>query len=118
MELDILTNNPVFQKMSKEKKEFISNNEEVKKMFDVAKEDQAFLSRLAKMDNIRIKYACDIIKEKAEATKEKFDFVEQVITDYKVALEDSEVEAVFVLTPNYAHYTVTMDALRAGKHVF
>lgn len=27
-------------------------------------------------------------------------------------------EAVFVLTPNYAHYTVTMDALRAGKHVF
>lgn len=32
--------------------EFISNNEEVKKMFDVAKEDKAFLSRLAKMDNI------------------------------------------------------------------
>lgn len=33
-------------------KDFISNNEEVKKMFDVAKQDQAFLSRLAKMDNI------------------------------------------------------------------
>ncbi len=32
--------------------EFISNNEEVKKMFDVAKEDKAFLSRLAKIDNI------------------------------------------------------------------
>jgi len=28
------------------------------------------------------------------------------------------VEAVWVLTPNYAHYTVTMDALRAKKHVF
>ena len=80
--------------------------------------NNAHFPAFAKMDNIRIKYACDIIKEKAEATKEKFDFVEQVITDYKVALEDSEVEAVFVLTPNYAHYTVTMDALRAGKHVF
>jgi len=34
--------------------EFISNNEEVKKMFDVAKEDQAFLNRLAKMDSIPI----------------------------------------------------------------
>jgi len=33
-------------------KDFISNNEEVRKMFDVAKQDQAFLSRLAKMDNI------------------------------------------------------------------
>lgn len=32
--------------------EFISNNEEVKKMFDVAKGDQAFLNRLAKMDMI------------------------------------------------------------------
>ena len=34
--------------------DFISNNEEVKKMFNVAKEDQAFLSRLAKMDNIPV----------------------------------------------------------------
>ena len=33
-------------------KDFISNNEEVKKMFDVAKGDQAFLNRLAKMDAI------------------------------------------------------------------
>ena len=33
-------------------KDFISNNEEVRKMFDVAKQDQAFLNRLAKMDNI------------------------------------------------------------------
>ena len=35
-----------------------------------------------------------------------------------MALADPEVEAVWVLTPNFAHYTVTMDALRAGKHVF
>ena len=70
-----------------------------------------------KMDNIRIKYACDLIEEKALAAKEKFPKVEQVITDYKIALADPEVDAVFVLTPNFAHYTVTMDALRAGKHV-
>ena len=44
--------------------------------------------------------------------------MEQVITDYRIALNDPEVEAVWVLTPNFAHYTVTMDALRAGKHVF
>ena len=80
--------------------------------------NNAHFPAFAKMENIRVKYACDIIKEKAEAAKEKFDFVEQVITDYRVALEDGEVEAVYVLTPNYAHYTVTMDALRAGKHVF
>ncbi len=77
----------------------------------------AHLPALAKLDNVRIKYACDLILEKAEKAKADFPKIEQVITDYNVALADPEVEAVFVLTPNYAHYTVTMDALRAGKHV-
>ncbi|MBP3370128.1 MAG: Gfo/Idh/MocA family oxidoreductase [Clostridia bacterium] len=77
----------------------------------------AHFPALSKLDNVRIKYACDLILEKAEKAKEKFPKIEQVITDYKVALADPEVEAVFVLTPNFAHYTVTMDALRAGKHV-
>ncbi len=70
------------------------------------------------MEEVRIKYACDIIEEKAVKMKEDFPFIENVITDYSVALRDPEVEVVYVLTPNYAHYTVTMDALKAGKHVF
>ena len=71
-----------------------------------------------KMDDVRVKYACDILPEKAQAAKEKFPKIEQVIADYKVALADPEVDAVYVLTPNYAHYTITMDALAAGKDVF
>ena len=55
--------------------------------------------------------------EKAEEKKDKYPKIENVITDYNVALADEEVDAVFVLTPNYAHYTITMDALKAGKHV-
>lgn len=80
--------------------------------------DSAHFPALTKMENVRIKYACDLILEKAEEKKQKYPMVEQVITDYKIALADNEVDAVFVLTPNYAHYTITMDALRAGKHVF
>ncbi len=68
-------------------------------------------------DMIRVKYACDLIEEKAQTMKDQYDFVEQVITDYHIALADPEVDAVFVLTPNFAHYTISMDALRAGKHV-
>ncbi len=73
---------------------------------------------LSKIQGVRIKYACDIISSKAEKAKEDFPIIEEVITDYKVALKDKEVEAVYVLTPNYAHYTITMEALKAGKHVF
>lgn len=78
----------------------------------------AHFPALSCLDEVRIKYACDIIESKALAAKEKFSKIEQAITDYKVALSDPEVEAVYVLTPNFTHYTVTMDALRAGKHVF
>lgn len=78
----------------------------------------AHFPAFSKMDNIRVKYACDIILEKAEKIKTEYAFVENAITDYKVALVDKEVDAVYVLTPNYSHYTITMDALRAGKHVF
>ncbi len=80
--------------------------------------DGAHFPAFMKIGGLRIKYACDLIAEKAEAAKEKYSKIENVITDYNVALSDPEVEAVWVLTPNYAHYTVTMDALRAGKHVF
>ena len=78
----------------------------------------AHLPALSQIEDARIKYACDLIKEKAEKAKTDFPKIENVITDYKVALEDPEVDVVYVLTPNFAHYTVTMDALKAGKHVF
>ncbi len=80
--------------------------------------NNAHLPAFEKIDNIRVKYACDIIEEKAIKAKESFSKVESAITDYKLALQDSEVDAVFVLTPNFLHYTITMDALKAGKHVF
>ncbi len=78
----------------------------------------AHFPALSQMENVRVKYACDIILDKAKAMMEKFPFIESVIEDYKIALNDPEVDAVYVLTPNYAHYTITMDALKAGKHVF
>ncbi len=79
----------------------------------------AHFPAFAKIEGLQVKYACDLIEKKALAVKDKYPtLVQNVITDYKIALADPEVEAVYVLTPNYAHYTVTMDALRAGKHVF
>ncbi len=79
--------------------------------------NNAHLPALTKLDDVNIKYVCDIISEKAQAVQQKFKCGE-VIADYKLALADPEVDAVYVLTPNYSHYTVSMDALRAGKHVF
>lgn len=78
----------------------------------------AHLPALSKLENVRIKYACDILVEKAEKAKADYPSIEAVTADYREVLADNEVQAVYILTPNYLHYTITMDALRAGKHVF
>lgn len=77
----------------------------------------AHFPALSQIEGIRVKYACDLIEEKAQMMKDEYPFVEHVITDYQVALADDEVDAVFVLTPNHAHYEISMAALKAGKHV-
>lgn len=78
----------------------------------------AHLPAFSKMDNIRVKYACDIIPGKAEKLKEDFPIIENCILDYNEAINDPDVDIVYALTPNFAHYTIAMDALMAGKHVF
>lgn len=39
------------------------------------------------------------------------------ITDYHVILEDPEVQAISVCTPNNLHCQIATEGLRAGKHV-
>ena len=53
----------------------------------------AHFPALEKIEGVRVKYACDLIIEKAEAMKEKYEMVENAITDYKIALADPEIEA-------------------------
>lgn len=77
----------------------------------------AHFPALVKLENVRIKYACDIIIEKAEKAKKDYPKIEKVILDYHDALADSEVDTVFVLVPNYEHKRITIDALKAGKNV-
>jgi predicted dehydrogenase len=79
--------------------------------------NNAHLPALSAIPEAEILYTVDLIEERALAAQKQYGS-KQALTDYHTALEDKEVKAVFVLTPNFSHYTITMDALRAGKHVF
>jgi predicted dehydrogenase len=79
--------------------------------------NNAHLPALSAMPDVEILYAVDLIGERARAAKEQYG-LGRWQTDYRAALDDGDVQAVFVLTPNYSHYTIAMDALKAGKHVF
>jgi predicted dehydrogenase len=70
----------------------------------------------AKNPLAEIKYCVDIIPERAQAFKEKFN-VEYAVTDYREAIADPEVDVVSICVPNYLHAPISIDALKAGKHV-
>ncbi len=44
--------------------------------------------------------------------------VDKAYLNYSDMLADSDVGAVIIATPNHLHASMTMDALKAGKHVF
>ncbi|MFI3238147.1 MAG: Gfo/Idh/MocA family oxidoreductase [Lachnospiraceae bacterium] len=69
--------------------------------------------------NFEVVACCDIIEEKAQmAAKNHGIEGARVYTDYKELLEkETEVEAIYVLTPNKSHSFISVDAMHAGKHV-
>ena len=61
---------------------------------------------------------CDVIRERAEKAAQKYGTPDaKVYTDYKELLADARVNNVRVLTPNRLHAQISIDAMRAGKHV-
>ena len=66
--------------------------------------------------NAEIKYFCDFRKENAERFVKEYG-CGVAIQDYHDILNDPEIEAVSVCTPNDAHAKVSIDFLRAGKNV-
>src|SRR5687768_8789857 len=54
--------------------------------------------------------------EKAKQLADEFG-VEKTAADYRQILDDPQVQAVHVCTPNFLHFPIAKDALQAGKHV-
>jgi predicted dehydrogenase len=68
-------------------------------------------------DECEIFAICDLLPEALEKTAAKYPNVPHVVSDYKALLAMPEIDGVSVCTPNFAHHQITMDALKAGKHV-
>lgn len=67
-------------------------------------------------EEAEIKYFCDILMDRAENAVQTYN-CGIAVEDYHVVLEDPEVEAVSVCTPNHVHAEIAIAALHAGKHV-
>ncbi len=67
-------------------------------------------------EDAQIKYFCDIIPQRAQDAVKQYGCGE-AIEDYRIALADPEITAISVCTPNRVHPQISIDAMRAGKHV-
>ena len=75
------------------------------------------LSKLQKAGSIRLKILATTTGVSSHYFAKKFDF-EHATTDYHEILNDSEINAVFILTQHNTHAKLVQEALLAGKHVF
>lgn len=76
------------------------------------------LPALKKVKEAELVAFCDIIEEKAVKAAKAYGTPDaKVYTDYKELLKDESIGAVHVLTPNRSHSFISIDAMRAGKHV-
>ena len=63
-----------------------------------------------------IKYFCDIIPERADKAVDRYD-CGKAVYDYREILDDKELDAVSVCTPNDMHGVISIDFMRHGKDV-
>lgn len=67
-------------------------------------------------NDCEIIWACDVNEELAKSTADEHG-IPNVTTQYQDLLNDPELDAVSITTPNKYHKQPTIDALNAGKHV-
>ncbi len=71
----------------------------------------------SKLKNASINAVAEINKSRLSAVSEKFN-IENRYSDYKVLLQEADVDAVIIATPTSTHHDIAIDALNAGKHIF
>jgi len=83
----------------------------------------AYIPAIAhKQNNIELKYLCDVMKsqrEKAAANlASKINYKPKLENDIRKILNDKDVDAIFMSTPDHWHTPGACMAMQAGKHVF
>ena len=75
-----------------------------------------------KNNNVRLLYLCDVLKSQRENAAVKFaERIRQkpmLENDIRKVLEDKDVDAVFMATPDHWHTPGAIMAMQAGKHVY
>ncbi len=83
---------------------------------------EAHIQSLAAISGIRVTHICDvdavILEKKKAYCLSKLGYAPETETDFRKLLENKDIDAVTIATPEHWHAPMAIMALQAGKHVY
>ena len=83
---------------------------------------QEHIKALAEVDNVNIAYICDVDSRVLDRSKkivqDKTGNRPKVFSDIRKLLEEKDLDAITIATPDHWHTTMALMGLQAGKHVY
>lgn len=79
------------------------------------------LQQYSRAKGCRVAAICDCdskFNDQRKAALEKDGIKVKTYVDYRKLLEDPEIDAISIATPNHTHALIAIEGLKAGKHVF
>jgi predicted dehydrogenase len=76
----------------------------------------AELLKMAETENVQIAAVCDVFDKRARAAAARTGA--KPYRDYRRLLEDKDIDFVTIATPDHLHASMSIEAARAGKHVY
>ena len=98
-------------------------NEQIKvAVIGIRSRAKALIMGISKYPNAHIVYNCDvdqiILEEHNQWCEANLGYIPKTENDFRRILEDKEVDAIFIATPEHWHAPMAIAGLQAGKHVY